>query len=144
MKKRWKKVLCFTTAAAMALTAAGCGGGSSEEKKEDTKTTASQDKSQDKEEKVQLTIWSLYGTNPDDKSAVAFQESIKEIMEEDPTLDIQLDYAENEAYKTKIKAAVAANEAPDIYGTWGGGFTKPFVEADKVLQIDEYMKEDIK
>lgn len=46
MKKRWKKVLCFTTAAAMALTAAGCGGGSSEEKKEDTKTTASQDKSQ--------------------------------------------------------------------------------------------------
>ena len=148
MKKRWKKVLCFTTAAAMALTAAGCGGGSSEEKKEDTKTTASQeesqDKSQDKEEKVQLTVWSLYGTNPDDKSAVAFQESIKEIMEEDPTLDIQLDYAENEAYKTKIKAAVAANEAPDIYGTWGGGFTKPFVEADKVLQIDEYMTEDIK
>ncbi|MFQ7550477.1 MAG: extracellular solute-binding protein [Blautia marasmi] len=65
-------------------------------------------------------------------------------MEEDPSLEIQLDYAENEAYKTKIKAAVAANEAPDIYGTWGGGFTKPFVEADKVLQIDEYMTDDIK
>ena len=147
MKRRWKKVLCFTTAAALALTAAGCGGGSSAKEEESTKSAGSQKETQDKpegDEKIQLTIWSLYGTNPDDKSAVAFQETVKEIMEEDPSLEIQLDYAENEAYKTKIKAAVAANEAPDIYGTWGGGFTKPFVEADKVLQIDEYMTDDIK
>lgn len=97
MKKRWKKALCITTAAAIALAAAGCGGENSKEEKKDAGTAAGREESQDKGEKVQLTIWSLYGTNPDDKSAVAFQESIKEIMEEDPTLDIQLDYAENEA-----------------------------------------------
>lgn len=101
------------------------------------------DNSEASDGKVTLTVWSLYGTNPEDKSAAAFQEAIKEIMEEDSSVEIKLDYAENEAYKTKIKAAVAANEAPDIYGTWGGGFTQPFVEADKVLRIDDYLTDEI-
>ncbi|MFQ7550478.1 MAG: hypothetical protein ACLRMZ_09445 [Blautia marasmi] len=49
-------------------------------KEESTKSAGSQKETQDKpegDEKIQLTIWSLYGTNPDDKSAVAFQESVK-------------------------------------------------------------------
>lgn len=134
MKKRSRRIAALAMAAVLGtsfLTA--CGKGETEQEEEVKKG----------DEKITLTVWSLYGTNPEDKSAAAFQESIKEIMEEDSNVEIKLDYAENEAYKTKIKAAVAANEAPDIYGTWGGGFTQPFVEADKVLEIDDYLTEEI-
>ena len=45
---------------------------------------------------------------------------------------------ENEAYKTKIRTAIAANEVPDIFFAWFGAWSEPFVTADKVLNLDDY------
>ncbi len=90
----------------MALTAAGCGGGSSEEKKRGYK-----DHSQPGQEPGQRGEGAAYSLVAIRKRILMIsqqllsRESIKEMMEEDPTLDIQLDYAENEAYKTKIQGS---------------------------------------
>ncbi|MFA9380093.1 MAG: extracellular solute-binding protein [Acetanaerobacterium sp.] len=55
-----------------------------------------------------------------------------------------MDATENEAYKTKIKTAIAANEAPDVFFSWGGGFAKPFAEAGALLPLDEYLADGTK
>lgn len=155
MNRLMKKVTCGVLAGVLAVGLVGCG--DSAKGQADTSTdaptmeaasgtaekAAEKTTEKSKGEKVTINVWSLYGTNPDDKQAVAFQEAIEEIMAENENIVINLDYAENEAYKTKIKAAVAANEAPDIYKVWGGGFTKPFVDAGKVLNINDYMKDDV-
>ena len=51
---------------------------------------------------------------------------------------IKFETFENQAYKTKIKSAVAANELPDLFFTFGGGFSQPFAESGKVLPLDDY------
>lgn len=155
MNRLMKKVTCGVLAGVLAVVLVGCGDTTKGQPDTGTDSPAVEvasgttektpEKTTEKQngEKVTINVWSLYGTNPDDKQAVAFQEAIKEIMEENENIVINLDYAENEAYKTKIKAAVAANEAPDIYQVWGGGFTKPFVEADKVLDITAYTEGEV-
>ena len=48
-----------------------------------------------------------------------------------------------EQYKTKIKTAFAAGEAPDIsYMFSGGSFVKPYIDAGYLLPIDDYVSED--
>jgi raffinose/stachyose/melibiose transport system substrate-binding protein len=59
-----------------------------------------------------------------------------------PNVKIKVDTNENEAYKTKIKAMAAANELPDIFSTWGGGFSEPFVKSNSVVALD--VTEDMK
>lgn len=61
-----------------------------------------------------------------------------------PDVQIVRDSVDVESYKLKIKTAVAANEAPDLFMSWGAGFSKPFVEAGKVLALDDHLSADIK
>ena len=47
---------------------------------------------------------------------------------------------ENESYKTKIKAAMtggSSDDLPDIFFTWGGAFLGDFVDAGKVVCLDD-------
>ena len=46
-----------------------------------------------------------------------------------------------QAYKTKIKAAVAADEMPDIFFTWSCAFLGDFVDAGRVYCLDEAYKD---
>ena len=39
---------------------------------------------------------------------------------------------------------MAVNEAPDIFFSWGAGFSKPFVKADNVLALDDYISDGTK
>ena len=59
-------------------------------------------------------------------------------------MEVVIDATENEAYKTKLKTAMAANEVPDVFFAWGGGFAKPFVEAGQVLALDDYLADGAK
>ena len=59
-----------------------------------------------------------------------------------PDVQIKVETVENERYKTKIKTAFATNELPDIFYSWGGGFSKPFIESGKVLSLNQYIDDD--
>jgi len=81
-------------------------------------------------------MWSI-ATESDSFNA-AYTQAIADYEKAHPGIKIVHETFENESYKTKIKSAVAANELPDIFYTWGGGFSKSFVESGKVFAIDDY------
>ena len=91
-------------------------------------------------EKITLTFWNNY-TN-DTQHVMA--NTIKQWNTDNPNIQIDANSTENTAYKTKIKTAIAGNSAPDIIYSWAGGFTKTFVDAGKILPVDEYLNDGTK
>ncbi|MEE1192026.1 MAG: extracellular solute-binding protein [Blautia sp.] len=116
MKKKMLGLLLPLTLAAGMLT--GCGG---EESSSDEKT---------------LTLWSI--ATESDNMHSSYLKAIEEWEEKHEGYKIKFETFENQSYKTKIKSAVAANELPDIFFTFGGGFSQPFAESGKVLPLDDY------
>lgn len=116
MKKKMLGLLLPLTLAAGMLT--GCGG---EESSSDEKT---------------LTLWSI--ATESDNMHSSYLKAIEEWEEKHEGYKIKFETFENQSYKTKIKSAVAANELPDIFFTFGGGFSQPFAESGKVLSLDDY------
>lgn len=94
------------------------------------------------EQKITLKLWHIYTAQ--DANTESFKAAIKDWNDANPNVQIEAEATENEAYKTKIKTAVSANEAPDIFFAWGAGFAQPFVDSGKVLALDEYLKDGTK
>lgn len=152
MGKYTKKIMSLILAGVLVLNLAACGGGS-DKKEADSKTDSNQqadqtnDQSTDNTEKeskdsnVTLNVWHLW-TTESDGNAISFNKALKEYQEAHPNVTIKIDATENEAYKTKLKTAVQANEMPDVFFTWGAGFSQPFVDAGQVLAIEEYLPAD--
>ena len=90
--------------------------------------------------KVTLTFWNNY-TND---TQHVMEDTVKQWNADHPDIEVQASATENNAYKTKIKTAIAAGNAPDLIYTWAGGFTKTFVDAGKILALDEYLNDGTK
>ncbi|MBE5815987.1 MAG: extracellular solute-binding protein [Clostridiales bacterium] len=89
------------------------------------------------EEQITLTLWSI--ATESDSSHQSFIDAIAAFEAANPGIKIVHDTTANEAYKTKIKAAMSSGEGlPDIFFTWGMGFLGEFVDAGRVLNLDAY------
>jgi len=93
-------------------------------------------------EKIKLKLWHIWVTDSDSNKR-PFEKVLAEWNNANPNIQIEAEAAESEAYKVKIRTAIAVNEAPDIFFSWGAGFAKPFVNAGKVLALDDYLDEEI-
>jgi raffinose/stachyose/melibiose transport system substrate-binding protein len=51
---------------------------------------------------------------------------------------------QNDAYKTKIKTAIGAGQAPTIIWGWGGGTLRTYVEADQVEDLTSWFDQNSK
>lgn len=98
-----------------------------------------QTKNLEKKEKITLTMWHIWSKKCQDNNAIIIQNAIQEWNNNNPNVQIKVESVENENYKTKIKTAFATNELPDIFYSWGGGFSEPFIESGKVLNLNEYL-----
>ena len=147
MKKRiMKTIMALTLTGTMAMGLAACGSVNSTAEGDITVTEQakeSKDKAKDVAEDVPvIKLWHIFGGDTDPNKAIIDQ--VVKAAEEKFHVNIESDTAENEAYKMKLKAAIAANETPDIFYTWGHGFMKPFVEAGKISALDDYLTDDFK
>ncbi len=124
MKKRISALLLILVLVMTML--AGCG--STESKEGETK----------KDGDITLTMWTI--ATESDSFHKPYLEAIKDFEAAHPGVKIDMKTFENESYKTKIKAAVSANELPDVFFTWAGGFSESFVQSGKVLCLDDYYK----
>lgn len=124
-----KKAAAVAAMALVVLSGAGAAG------KADGKAQAASAKNP-----VTLTLW-------DDKSNEDEAVVIKKIVEEwnaaHPEARIVRDAVDIESYKMKIKTFLAAGEAPDLFYSYGGGFSKPFVDAGKILKLDPYLSPEL-
>ena len=95
---------------------------------------------QNTEDKISIRMLHYWGDTDADVSS----RYLKEILEEEfpkafPDVELIQDTCDNETYKNKIKILMASDEQPDIMFSDGGGFMKSFVDAGKVLPLDDYM-----
>lgn len=122
-----KKIVSLLVCACMAGTLlAGCGSSkSSETKAEEGKTV--------------LKMWSQ--ATKSNSLHDAYLVSIEEFEKENPGVEIKLETYEGESYKTKLKSSVAANELPDIFMTWGAGWSQSFVDSGKLLDLTKYYED---
>jgi raffinose/stachyose/melibiose transport system substrate-binding protein len=91
-----------------------------------------------KDEGVTLTLWHIWVADTEPMKA-PFEKVVREYRAAHPEIKLVVDGVENEAYKTKIRSAVAANEAADVFFYWGAGRMKGFVDAGALLPLDEYL-----
>lgn len=126
--KKSLKVAALLLSSVMFLTACQKGGSGEDSKKSSD------------EKVVKLTMWhqSVGETDP---SAKILTDLVKQWNEEHPNIQIEEDGVTGEQYKTKIKTALAGGEAADIFYMWGGSFVQPYIEADNILPLDDYLEQ---
>ena len=93
------------------------------------------------DEEVTLTLWCI--ATESDANRPAYLQAIEDYEAAHPGVKIEMEAFENESYKTKIKAAMAggsADDLPDIIFTWSGAFLGDFVDAGKVVCLDDVYK----
>jgi ABC-type sugar transport system, periplasmic component len=132
-----KKVIPFLLAAGMLLGTTACGSPSSS----GGASAAPGAGSAAAPGKVTLTYWHIMTDEPG-KSMIT--NIVNKWNTDHPDIQIQASATANDPYKTKIKTAIAANEAPDIIYSWTEGFAQPFVEAGKILCLDSYLDSSVK
>ena len=89
------------------------------------------------EEEITLQLWSI--ATESDSSHQTYVDAIAAYEAEHPGIKIEHNATENNAYKTKIKAAMSSGEElPDIFFTWSMGFLGEFVNAGRVVCLDDY------
>ncbi|MDV4149327.1 extracellular solute-binding protein [Clostridium sp. AL.422] len=93
---------------------------------------------------ITLTMWHIWTQKSNNTNGSILEGVIEEWNKNNPQVQIRSEVVENTRYKTKIKTAVATNELPDIFFSWGRGFSKPFIESGKVLSLDSYIDNDLK
>ena len=102
-----------------------------------------QPKEEAKRETVTLKLWHQWVLETD-SSTNSLKSAVKEWNDNNPDIQIQADGINGEQYKTKIKTALAAGEAPDIFYMWGGSFVYPYIKSGNILPLDIYLEDGIK
>lgn len=59
-------------------------------------------------------------------------------------MKVKVEGSNVEQYKTKIRTALASNEAPDIFFLWEGSFVEPYIKQNNLLPLDDLIAKDIK
>ena len=141
--KKFKRLAAILLAGAMVFGLAACGetavntpastdttvSTSTDTAKTDVEPATSSD------EKVKLTMWCI--ATEGDSNRASYEKAIADMKEKYPNVEFEWEAIENETYKTKIAAAMAANEVPDIFFTWSCAFLGDFVKEGKVYCLDD-------
>lgn len=137
MKKGWKRLAAVMISAAMMVSAAACSN-------QVTSNSNPASAGGDTGEKQKMTLWHIWPEG-NGGTADSFAKTLEETKAKFPDIDLQVDAISDsgDSYKTKLKAAVAADQAPDIFFTWGGGWSQNFIDAGKVLCLDDYVDQTV-
>ncbi|MBR6382062.1 MAG: extracellular solute-binding protein [Lachnospiraceae bacterium] len=84
---------------------------------------------------ITLNMWCI--ATESDSNRHSYEAAIADMKANHPDITFNWEAFENQSYKTKIKAAVSADELPDIFFTWSCAFLGDFVDAGKVYCLDE-------
>ncbi len=94
------------------------------------------------QDEVTLTLWDI--RTAADQATPAVKDAIERFEIDNPNVNIEHVPTQNDNYKTKLRTAMSADNAPDIFMTWGSASLERYVNADKVTSLESYMTEDWK
>ncbi len=70
------------------------------------------------------------------------EDTVKRFNQKNPGTQITFTEFQNDAYKTKIKTAIGAGQAPTIIWGWGGGGLKSYVDAGQVDDLTSWFDQN--
>lgn len=142
MKNVLKSTVSLLLALGILTTTAACSGngGAKQTNTSDSKAAVSEAS----KEKISLQLWDQ-SVGETDPSAKLLPEVVKQWNTDHPNIQVERNGSNGEQYKTKIKTALAANEAPDVfYGMGGGSFMQPYIKGGNVLALDQFVSDETK
>ncbi|KJJ71420.1 P39 [uncultured Clostridium sp.] len=141
MRKKLLSVLLATAMVTAMLT--GCGSSSSTTQTTQAAATTAGTTTAAAAEPITISMWHTW-PEANGGTASAFAKTIEDVQAKYPEVTFEMDAVADsgDSYKTKIKTAAAGGELPDIFFTWGGGFSDAFVEGGKVLCLDDYTTQE--
>ncbi|SIR23974.1 extracellular solute-binding protein [Halanaerobium kushneri] len=92
------------------------------------------------QDEVNLTLWDIRTAS--DQVTPALQDAIERFEADNPNVNIEHVPTQNDNYKTKLRTAMSADNAPDLFMTWGSASLERYVDADKVYSLESHMTED--
>ncbi|WP_234122548.1 extracellular solute-binding protein [Clostridium hydrogenum] len=131
MNRILKKITTLSVTLLLLTSIAGCGSSSGD----------NGDKAGSKQ--VTLKLWHIWASDSE-SNRKPFLKVLDDFQKANPNIKLDIDETEAKAYDTKIKTAAAANELPDVFYSQAGGYLKSFVDAGKVLDLDDYLKDGTK
>ncbi len=134
MRRTILKILEMVVAVILVFSLAACGS-----------TIKSLDKTADMEtgKPPLLTLWHQWVVE-DNTGVNTLNNAIKEWNGKNPDKMVQALGVNTEQYKIKIKSALAAGDAPDIFYMWGGSFSGPYIKNGNILPLDEFLDDGTK
>ncbi|MCR5508684.1 MAG: extracellular solute-binding protein [Lachnospiraceae bacterium] len=149
---KMRRVVSMLLAGVMALSLTACGGGAAapapapeapaaeEPAKEEAAAPAEEPAeeapaAEASAEPISLNMWCI--ATESDSNRHSYEAAIADMQAAHPEVTFTWEAFENESYKPKIKAAVAADDLPDIFFTWSCAFLGDFVAAGKVKCLDD-------
>lgn len=93
------------------------------------------------QEKKTISILTHLTQGQGETTTLYFQKAMEDAKLKFPDCDLNQEVIDVEAYKSKIKAKTAANELPDIFLSWGAGYSQNLVKSGKLLDLSDYMTE---
>ncbi|MFW6270814.1 MAG: extracellular solute-binding protein [Bacillota bacterium] len=94
------------------------------------------------QDEVTLTLWDI--RTDADQPTPAVKDAIERFEADNPNVKIEHVPTQNDNYKTKLRTAMSADNAPDIFMTWGSAGLERYVNADKVYSLESDITEDWK
>ena len=86
-----------------------------------------------------ITEWDLQTTA---KAVAVIRDAADRFEKANPGYKVEDTHILNDAYKTKIKIALGANEPPCVFSSWGGGPLREYVKANLVVDLTPYLDKD--
>lgn len=150
MKRFSKRLLAVLLGTAMVTGAVGCGAKSTETaesgavESEAAKSEGTEENVASGSEEVVLNVWHQWSNDTNELKG-KYEEAVEAYIAENPHVTINTETLDTEAYKTKINAEFAGDaEGIDVFYWWGAGTAKKFVDAGKLLPLDDYITDDVK
>ena len=88
----------------------------------------------------EIVLWDI--TTEAESELPVIQDAIARFEADNPEYTVRQVPTSNDDYKTKLQVAMGANNEPDIFMSWGGGPLKEYVDAGKVMDMTEALKQD--
>lgn len=87
----------------------------------------------------QITFWHIQvtGTGPE-----LIQNAVDRFMADNPDVEVEVVPMQNDPYKTRIRTAMGAGDAPCVFPSWGGGPLYEYVQSRQVIDLTGYMMAD--
>ncbi|MCJ7843554.1 ABC transporter substrate-binding protein [Lederbergia sp. NSJ-179] len=79
---------------------------------------------------------------PNEPRKSFYDEKIKEFMEKNPNVHINVDSVLNDSYKEKIRVLVSNDNLPDIFSAWSDSFAENLVSSNRIMELNDIINED--